>query len=134
MQRNVVTSATSVKLLLKGGRGFGCSPSDEGGMLIKIFVTARCDLETTLFSSLRMSLPAQRLERGQSMPYLAGSMVEQEPHSELPDSTTVMELRMSNWNRIGQRGTTVASACMISIQAGTVTPKASHLRSRWLLI
>ena len=40
------------------------------------------------------------------MPYLAGSMVEQEPHSELPDSTTVMELRMSNWNRIGQRGTT----------------------------
>ena len=115
MQRNVVTSATSVKLLLKGGRGFGCSPSDEGGMLIKIFVTARCDLETTLFSSLRMSLPAQRLERGQSMPYLAGSMVEQEPHSELPDSTTVMELRMSNWNRIGQRGTNAASACMTFI-------------------
>ena len=35
MQRNVVTSATSVKLLLEGGCGFGCSLSDEGGMLLK---------------------------------------------------------------------------------------------------
>ena len=35
MQRNVVTSATSVKLLLEGGCGFGCSLSGEGGVLIK---------------------------------------------------------------------------------------------------
>ena len=73
MQRNVVTSATSVKLLLEGGCGFGCSLSDEGGVLIKIFVTARCDLETTIYIFVfpETSTHTQRLERGQSMPYLA---------------------------------------------------------------
>ena len=35
MQRNVVTSATSVKPLLEGGCDSGCSLSDEGGMLMK---------------------------------------------------------------------------------------------------
>ena len=86
MQRTVVTSATSVKLLLEGGCGFGCSLSDESGVLTKIFVTARCDLETTIyiFVSPETSSFAQRLERGRSMPYLAGAMVEKEPQSELP--------------------------------------------------
>ena len=68
----------SAKLLLEGGCGFGCSLSDEGSVLIKNAVTARCGLETTIyiFVSPETSSYTQRLERGQSMPYLAGWMAE----------------------------------------------------------
>ena len=103
-QLNVVTSATSVKLLLEGGRGFGCSLSDEGGMLIKFFVTARCDLETTLFSSpeKRQCLPKEWNEASRCHTLLDGW--QKRRHS--ARSVTWKELRMSNWNMIGHRGNT----------------------------
>ena len=68
----------SAKLLLEGGCGFGCSFSDEGSVLIENIVTAGYDLETTIyiFVSRELTIYAQRLERGQSMPYLAEWMAE----------------------------------------------------------
>ena len=45
-------------------------------------------------------------------------------------SVILMELRMSNWNRIGQRGTNAASACMTSYRQALLFRLATHLRSR----
>ena len=68
----------SAKLLLESGCGFGWSFSDEGSVLDKNAVTAGYDLETTIyiFVSRELTIYAQRQERGQSMPYLAGGMAE----------------------------------------------------------
>ena len=67
----------SAKLLLESGCGFGCSFSDEGSVLDKrSYRGVRPRNNHLHFRLPRIITYAQRLERGQSMPYLAGGMVE----------------------------------------------------------
>jgi len=59
MQLSVVTSATSVKLLLEGGCGSGCSLSDEGSMLTKISLPRGATSKQLYFRLRETSTPAQ---------------------------------------------------------------------------
>ena len=71
-------------------------------MLTETFVTARCDL-TTLFRLPRnQRMPKDWNEASRCHTLLDGW--QKRRHSDR--SVILMELRMSNWNRIGQRGTT----------------------------
>ena len=95
----------SAKLLLEGGCGFGCSLSDEGSVLTENTVTAGYDLETTIYIFVfpeRHHMPKDRNEARRCHTLLDGW--QKRRHSDR--SVILMELRMSNENRIGRRGST----------------------------
>ena len=109
MQLSVVTSTTSVKLLLEGGCGFGCSLSDDGGMLTKNFryreVRPR---NNSIFVSEKHQRLPKVVERGRWKRYLAGKIVE------LTFSHSGRAVPLPRWN-LGS---------LIAIENSTVAPRS----------